>query len=497
MSKEVLLLVDVLAKEKNLEKETVFECLEKALAIATKKTFENESPEIEVLIDRGTGKYKTIRKWTVTSDIDFYDDDKELSLSDITQNKEKYGDAIIGDTIEEEIENIDLGRVSAQTARNIITQKIKDAEREQVLHEYLSRNKGIVIGKARKFERGNLIVDCGKIEAIIMKNDLMPREVLKPGDQVKGYLDKKNLNIKSGRVLISRTHNDFLRKLFENNVPEIASGRVEIINIAREPGVRAKVSIFTLDPRIDALGACIGFRNQRIDSISQEVNNEKIDIIEFSSDLAQYTLNALSPAEVSSIVVDEEKRIIEVTVDDDKLGSAIGSDGVNVKLASKLLGMTINIYNKTDAQNKHSDERHTLVKKFADNLDLEDEIAEILVDNGFTTLEEVAYVDIHELSNIEDFDEDIAQELQERARNKLLSKTLIYKEEMDKLAIELNTIVKFSNDVLLQLVESGIKSLNEFADLSGDELMETISIDIDTANKLILKAREASGYFNE
>ena len=497
MSKEVLLLVDVLAKEKNLDKETVFECLEKALAIATKKGIEDESPEIDVIIDRSTGKYKTIRKWTVTTDVDFYDDDKELSQSDIAENVEKYGDAQVGDTIEEEIENIDLGRVSAQTARNIIAQRIKDAEREQVLHEYLSRNKGTIIGKVRKFERGNVIVDCGKIEAIIMKNDLIPREILKPGDQVKGYLDKKNLSIKAGRVLISRTHNEFLHKLFENNVPEVASGRVEIINIAREPGIRAKVSVFTLDPRIDAKGACIGFRNQRIDSIIKELSGEKIDIIDFNSDPAQYAINALAPAEISSIVVDEEKKIIEVIVDDDKLGTAIGADGVNVKLASKLVSMVINIYGKTEALHKNSDNRQELIRKFAGNLELDDDIAELLVDNGFTTLEEVAYVDLHELTDIEDFDEDIAHELQERSRNKLLSKTLIHKDDMDHLANELNTIVKFSNDVLLQLVETGIKSMNDFADLSGDELMDTINIDIDTANKLILKAREASGYFNE
>ena len=238
MSKEVLLLVDVLAKEKNLDKEVVFECLEKALAVATKKSFENESPEIDVIINRATGKYKTVRKWNVVSDVDFYDDDKELSLSDAV---EKYGEGEIGDVIEEEIENIDLGRVSAQTARNIITQRIRDAEREQILHEYLSRNRGIVIGKVRKFERGNLIIDCGKVEAIIMRNGLIPKEVFQIGEPVKGYLDKKNLVIKNGRIVLSRSCNEFLGKLFEANVPEIASGRVEVHGIAREPGIRAKV----------------------------------------------------------------------------------------------------------------------------------------------------------------------------------------------------------------------------------------------------------------
>ncbi|MCE2705943.1 MAG: transcription termination factor NusA [Proteobacteria bacterium] len=497
MSKEVLLLVDVLAKEKNLDKETVFQCLEKALAIATKKGFEDDSPEIDVVIDRNTGKYKTIRKWIVTTDVDFYDDDKELSLSDINENPEKFGDAQVGDTIEEEIENIDLGRVSAQTARNIIAQRIKDAEREQVLHEYLSRNRGMVIGKVRKFERGNVIVDCGRVEAIIMKNDLIPREVLQPGDQVKGYLDKKNLIIKSGRMLISRSSNDFLQKLLENNIPEVASGRVEIVNIAREPGTRAKVSVFTLDPRIDAKGSCIGFRNQRIDSVTKELAGEKIDIIDFNTNLAQYTINALSPAEIDSIVVDEEKKVIEVIVDDEKLGTAIGENGINVRLAGKLVGMVVNIFGKTEAETKHHDDRGNLIKLFTTNLDVEDEISEILVDNDFSTLDEVAYVDIHELINIEDFDEDIAKELQERARNKLLSKTLINKDVMDSLALDLNSIVKFSKDVLLQLVEAGIKTINDFADLSGDELMEIINIDIETANKLILKAREASGYFNE
>ncbi len=494
MSKEILLLVDVLAKEKNLDKEIVFESLEKALAIATKKNFDNEVPEIDVKIDRTTGKYKTIRKWVVVSDIDFYDDDKELSLSDAL---EKYGEAEIGDTIEEEISNIDLGRVSAQTARNIIAQRIKDAERDQVLQEYLSRNRGIVIGKVRKFERGNVVVDCGRVEAILMKNDLIPREVLQPGDQIKGYLDKNNLVIKNGRILISRSSKEFLAKLLENNIPEVANGRVVINGIAREPGIRAKVAVSTSDSRIDAKGACIGFRNQRIDSVANELAGEKLDIIDYDPDLAQYTINALAPAEIHSIVVDEEKRVIEVIVDDDKLGSAIGPDGINVRLASKLVGCIINLYGKTEAVNIHSDERGNLVKMFNAALDLDDDISEILVDNGFSSLEEVAYVDSHELEAIEDFDEDIVAELQTRAKNKLLSKTITYKEEMDKLAADLNSVVKFSRDVLLKLVESDIKSITDFADLSGDELMEIISIDLDTANKLVLKAREVSGYFNE
>ncbi|MCX8515061.1 MAG: transcription termination factor NusA [Burkholderiales bacterium] len=494
MSKEVLLLVDVLAKEKNLDKDVVFQSLEKALAIATKKSFEGETPEIDVIIDRNTGKYKTIRKWVVVSDIDFYDDDKELSLSDAT---EKYGEAEIGDTFEEEINNIDLGRVSAQTARNIIAQKIKDAERDQVLNEYLSRNRGIVIGKVKKFERGNVIVDCGRIEAIILKNDLIPKEVLQPGDQVKGYLDKANLIIKNGRIAISRSNNGFLMKLLENNIPEVASGRVEIKGIAREPGIRAKIAVYTNDNRIDAKGACIGFRNQRIDSVVAELAGESVDVIDYDPELAQYTMNALAPAEIESIVVDEEKKMIEVIVADDKLGAAIGHDGVNVRLASKLVNCVINLFGNTEAKNIHNDERTNLIKMFNSLLDVDDDISEILVDNGFTTLEEVAYVAISELTAIEEFDEEIATQLQERAKDKVLSKNILYKDDMDKLANQLHEIVKFSRIVLLSLVEANVKTLTDFADLSGDELMEIISIDLDTANKLVLKAREMSGYFNE
>jgi len=493
VSKDVLLLVDVLAKEKNLDKEVVFQSLEKALAIATKKSFEGEFPDIEVIVDRSTGKYKTVRRWTVTTDVDFYDDDKELSLSDVT---EKYGASEVGDVIEEEIDNIDLGRVSAQTARNIIAQKIKDAEREQILHEYLSRNRGIVIGKIRKLERGNAIVDCGRVEAIIMKSDLIPREVLEPGDQVKGYLDKNDLDIKNGRVAISRTCNEFLAKMLENNVPEVASGRVEVHGIAREPGVRAKIAVSTSDSRIDAKGACIGFRNQRLDAVSAEVAGENIDIIDYDSELAQYTMNALAPAEIKSITVDEERRVIQVVVEDDKLGDAIGVDGINVRLASKLVGCVIDIFGETEAQDRNINERKNLIKMFNENLDVDDEISVILVDNGFTTVEEVAYVDIKELNSIEEFDEDLAKELQDRAKNKLLSRNMLHKDEMDILADNLNQVVKFSRDVLLQLVEAGVKTINDFADLSGDELREIISIDSDMANKLILKAREVSGYFD-
>lgn len=494
MSKEILLLVDVLAKEKNIDKEVVFQSLEKALSIATKKTFTDESPNIEVIIDRNNGKYKTIRKWEVVSDVDFYDDDKELSLSDA---KAAYSNVNIGDTIEEEIENVDLSRVSAQTARNIIAQKMKDAEKERVLNEYLSRNKGMVIGKVGGFERGNLIVDCGKVEAIIMKSDLIPREIFQKGDLVKGYLNKNLPYIKNGRLLISRTSNEFLIKLIEQNVPEVVSGRVEIMGVAREPGIRAKVAVVAHDSRIDAKGACIGFRNQRVDSVSQEISGEKIDIVDYDSNLAQYAINALSPAEISNIVVDEEKKVIEVIVDDDKLGVAIGPDGVNVKLASKLVGCTINLYGKSEASEKLQSKREEMIKFFNEMLDVEDEISSILVDNGFTTLEEVAYVDITELTSIEEFDNDIATELQTRAKNKLLSKTIIYKKDMDKLAGDLASIVRLSHETLLKLAESGIKNLEDFADLAGDELMEIISIDQETANKLIIKAREALGYFKE
>ena len=495
MSKEVLMLVDVLAKEKNLDKEVVFESLETALAFATKRSFEGEFPEIDVSIDRQTGKYKTIRKWNVVTDIDFYDDDKELSLSDVA---EKYGTEVqIGDVIEEELENIDLGRVSAQTARNIIAQKIKDAEREQILTEYLSRNSGIIVGKVRKFERGNVVVDCGKVEAIIMKPDLIVKEVLKPGDIVKGFFDKENPIVKNGRLSISRASTGFLAKLMENNVPEIANGRIEIKSLARDAGNRAKIAVTTTDPRIDAKGACIGFRNQRIDSVTKEIFGEKVDIIDYHEDLAQYALNALAPAEIDSLVVDEEKRTIDVIVEDDKLGSAIGPDGINVRLASKLINCTINIFGKTAAKDKKQHERADLIQMFNAALDVDDDISELLIDNGFSSLEEVAYVAVADLLVIRDFDAVVAKELQERAKNKLLSKAIRYKDKMDSLALGLAAVVKFSQDVLLQLVEHEVLTIGDFADLAGDELMDMISIDEETANKLILKAREVCGYFQE
>ncbi|MDD3267165.1 MAG: transcription termination factor NusA [Burkholderiales bacterium] len=496
MSKEVLQLVDVLAKEKNLDKEVVFDSLEKALSFATKRNFEGEFPEIEVSIDRHSGKFKTLRKWVVVTDIDFYDDDKELSESDIAENPEKYGTGLkVGDVIEEELENVDLGRVSATTARNIIAQKIKDAEREQVLNEYLSRNNGIIIGKVRKFERGNVIVDCGKIEAIILRPDLIEKEVLKPGDVVKGFFDKANPTVKNGRLSISRASNGFLAKLLENNVPEIANGRVEIKSIARNAGNRSKVAILGHDARIDAKGAVIGFRNQRIDGITKELFGERVDVIEYAEDLAQYALNALAPAEIDSIVVDEEKRSIDVIVEDDKLGAAIGPDGINVRLASKLLNCTINLFGKTEAKDKQANDRINLIKMFNESLDVDDDISELLVENGFTSLEEVAYVDVSDLLVIEDFDEDVAKELQDRAKNKLLSKTMVFKGKMDKLAEDLVSVVKLSPEVLLQLVEANILTIGDFADLAGDELMDLINVDLETANKLILKAREACGYF--
>lgn len=496
MSKEILLLVDVLAKEKNLDKDFVFESLEKALAIATKKSFEGEFPEIDVVIDRATGKYKTIRKWTIkeeTSELEPFDADKDILLEEALK---KYKDVEAGDTIEEEIENIELGRVSAQTARNIIAQRIKDAEREQILTEYLSRNRGVVIGKVRKFERGNVIVDCGRIEAIILKTDLIPGEVIQPGEQIKGYLDKNNLLVKNGRVSISRSCNEFLGKLLENNVPEIAAGRVDVKGITREPGVRAKVAVLANDARIDAKGAVIGFRNQRVDSISQELSGEIIEVIDYSNDIAEYTINALAPAEIQSLMVDEDKKTVEVIVEDDKLAMAIGTNGTNVTLASNLVGYIINIFGASEAVDKRNDQKREIINLFNDGLDIEDEISEILVENNFRTIEEVAYVDVKELLQIEEFDEDLVKELQERAKNKLLAKNLKYKDKMDLLATDLNTVVKLSRDMLLLLVENNVESITDFADLSGDELMEIIGVDLETANKLVIKAREVSGYFN-
>jgi len=494
MSKEILMLVDVLSKEKNIDKEIVFESLEKALALSTRKSFGEETPDIDVRIDRHTGKYSTIRKWVVTSDIDFYDDDKELSLSDA---QEKYGNEVeIGDVFEEELDGIDLGRVSAQTTRNLIAQNIKDAERDSVINDFLSRNDGLVIGKVRKFERGNVIVECGKIEAIIMRNEQINKELFKIGDLVRGFFDKEKHQVKNGRISLSRTAPQFLSKLIEHNVPEVVNGKVVIKGIARECGIRAKVALLSIDHKIDAKGACIGFRNQRVESILRDLAGEKIDFVEYDDDIAKYVINALAPAEISSVVVDKERRVIDITVDDDKLGSAIGLEGVNVRLASQLLDYTINVYGETESINKNKASSRNLIELFNENLDVDDDISSLLVANGFTSLEEVAYVDISELLSIEDFDQDIAIELQSRAKDKLLSKFIIHKEAIDKLSVELTSLVKFSNEILLSLVEHQILTLADLADLAVDELVEIVEVDATTANKLILKARELSGYFD-
>ena len=493
MSKELLLLVDILAKEKNLDNEVVFKSLENALSSATKKCFVNETPEVEVFVDRTTGKYRTIRKWSVVSDIDFYDDDKELSLSDAI---DKYGDANIGDVFEEEITNIELGRVSVKAARDTISQRIRDAEREKILKDFLLDNDFIISGKVKKIEYNNVILECGKVEAIIFKKDLIPKEIVRPGDNIKGYIDKNNIKIKQGKLMLNRNSNDFLVKLFEMQIPEISNKKVEVVAVAREPGIRSKVAVFSNDKKIDAKSSCIGIRNQRILGISKELSNESIDIIEYNSDIVQFTMNALAPAKIKSLLVDEEKNTIDVIVGDDKLGLAIGQDGINVRLASNLVKFKINLLSESEAKSLQNNKQGDLIEFFNQELDVESEISEILVNNGFRTLDEVAYVVKEDLLSINDFDEDIVNELQERAKIKVLFKNTLHKEDMDKLAEELKNMVKFSRNVLLSLIEYDIKNLKDFADLSGDELVEIISIDIDTANKLILKARELSGYFN-
>ena len=497
MSKQILQLIELLAKEKNLTQEMIFLSLEKALTGAIKKSTQYKDMNVCIYVDRKTGQYSTMRRWVIVEDNDLIDADKELALSYVLDNKDKFGEISVGDVFEDEVESVPLGRVSARTTRSIISQQIKIIERENNVKEYLAKNNGIIIGKVHKFDKGNVVVDCGKIEAIILKNDLIRKEIIRIGETIKGYLDKNNPIFRYGRIQISRTSDDFLRKLFENNVPEISTGKIEIVDIARDPGIRAKVSVFSSDPRIDTKGACIGYRNQRIDNISKELFGERIDIIEYDVDKAKYVINALSPASVQSLIMDEDRKVIDAIVDDDKLGTAIGIDGINVKLASKLTGIIINIYDSEEASTRKSGKDNLLTNKFVDELDIENDVALILVENGFTTLEEIAYVDLGELSSIEYFNDDIAKELQQRAKDKILSKKLLYNDALTSMTNDLSDIAKFSNENLMLLIESGVSTMNDFADLSGEELMEIISIDIDTANKLILKTREKLGYFND
>lgn len=485
MSRELLLLVDALAREKNVGKEIVFGALELALASATRKRIHDEA-DVRVEIDRKTGEYEAFRRWLVLDDEEVEIPAQHIGLAEARADDPEVQ---IGDTIEEQLDAVDFGRIGAQTAKQVILQRIRDAEREQVLNDFLERKEHLVTGTIKRMERGNAIVEAGRIEALLPRDQMIPKENLRPGDRVRAWLMKIDRQARGPQLILSRTAPQFIMKLFELEVPEIEDGLLEIKSAARDPGVRAKIAVKSNDPRVDPIGTCIGMRGSRVTAVTNELSGERVDIVLWSADPAQFVIGALAPAEVNSLVVDEEKHSMDVVVDEANLAIAIGRSGQNVRLASELTGWTINLMTVEESQEKQEQETASIRQVFMDKLDVDQEVAEILVQEGFSTLEEVAYVPLAEMLEIEAFDETTVNELRDRARNILLTEAIVTEEELEKVADDLLGLEGMDKPLAAKLARNDILDRDGLADLAVDELVEMTGIDAERARSLITVAR--------
>jgi N utilization substance protein A len=492
MSREILLLVDALASEKNVSKDVVFGALELALASATKKKFNHDDIDVRVEIDRHTGQYHSFRRWTIVEDELFESEGRELTLEEARERDPR---AEVGGFIEEPMEAVEFGRIGAQTAKQVILQKIRDAEREQILNEFLQRREQLVVGTVKRVERGNAIIECGKLEAVLPRDQMIPKENLRVGDRVKAYLLRIDRLGRGPQLVLSRISREFLIKLFELEVPEIEDGLLEIKEAARDPGLRAKIAVKANDARIDPQGTCIGVRGSRVQAVTQELAGERVDIVLWAPDTAQFVINALSPAEVNRILIDEDNHCIDVVVEEDQLALAIGRGGQNVKLAAELTGWNLNIMTVTEADEKHQAEDAVLRDMFMAQLGVDEDMATVLVQEGFATLEEVAYVPIAEMLDIEGFDEGLVNELRSRARDSLLTQAIASEEKIESVTDELKNLEGLDADLVRQLAENGVTTRDELADLAVVDLVEMTGIEDDTARTLIMKAREH--WFNQ
>jgi transcription termination/antitermination protein NusA len=485
MSREVLLLVDALAREKNVAKDIVFTALEMALASATKKRIHDDA-DVRVSIDRDTGDYESFRRWQVLPDAEVENDEAQMGLIDA---REQFADIEVGEFVEEPLEPIDFGRIGAQAAKQVILQKIRDAEREQILNDFLDRGEHLVTGSIKRIERGNAVVEVGRLEALLPREQQIPKENLRVGDRVRAYLLRIDRGARGPQLILSRSAPDFIIKLFELEVPEMEDGLLEIKAAARDAGLRAKIAVKSNDPRIDPIGTCVGLRGSRVTAVRNELGGENVDIVLWSPEAAQFVINALAPAEVSSIVVDEESHTMDVVVDESNLAMAIGRGGQNVKLATELTGWNINLMTEQAAAERSEAEHEQLRRLFCDKLDVDEDIANILIEEGFSSLEEVAYVPLAEMLEIEAFDEDTVNELRQRARNVLLTEAIVNEEQLEGVADDLLNLEGMEKGLAAKLAQGGVKTRDDLADLAVDELMELGSIDEAAAKDLITRAR--------
>jgi N utilization substance protein A len=488
MNKEILLVVDAVSNEKGVDKNIIFEAIEAALEMATKKRYTNDI-DVRVAIDRTTGDYDTFRRWEIVED-----DAMEFPERQTTLSAAQYEDpeAQVGEFTEEQIESIEFGRIAAQTAKQVIVQKVREAERAQVFDEYADKVGELVMGVVKRVERGNVYLDLGNnADAIIPREELIPREAMRPGDRIRGLLKEVKPEARGPQLIVSRTDPRFLTELFMIEVPEIGEGLIEIINASRDPGSRAKIAVKSNDDRIDPVGACVGMRGSRVQAVSNELAGERIDIVLWDENPAQYVVNAMSPAEVESIVVDEDAQSMDIAVKEDQLSQAIGRGGQNVKLASDLSGWILNVMSESDADAKSEAENERIQQVFMDALDVDEEVAQILVQEGFSSIDEVAYVPKSEMLEIEEFDEDIVDELRGRAKDVLLTRAITSEEGLiaGSPAEDLLTMEGMTEELANKLAKNGIITMEDLAEQSVDDLVDIEVMDEEQAAKLIMTAR--------
>jgi N utilization substance protein A len=490
MSKEIKLVVGSIAGEKGVDKSVIFEAIEEALATVAAKRYV-EDVDIRVSIDSNTGDYDTFRCWSVVADdAEIVEPDKQITLS---KAKEIDPELDVGDVVEEQIESPEFGRIAVQQAKQVITQKVREAERTKVADQFAERIGEILNGVVKKVARDHILLDLGEnAEGILLKEEMIPREAVRVGDRLRAYLYEVNRERRGPLLLLSRTRPEMLVELFRIEVPEIAEEVIDIKAAARDPGSRAKIAVKTNDGRIDPQGACIGMRGSRVQAVSSELNGERVDVILWDDNPAQLVINAMAPAEIASIVVDEDSHSMDLAVNEDQLSQAIGRNGQNVRLASELSGWTLNVMSVAEAENKITDESQSTRELFMEQLGVDEDLANILIAEGFTTLEEVAYVPASEMEEIEDFDEDLVKELQERARDVLLTKELSSEEKAGNAepADDLLDLEGMDRALAFRLAKSGIISREDLAESSVDDVIDIEGMDEERAAALIMKARE-------
>ena len=477
MSKEILMVVDAISNEKGVPRDVIFEAVEAALASASRKRFEHEEANVRVHIDRRTGDYDTFRYWTVVEDDEFETPDPPLKL---------------GDVVEQKIENAVFGRIAAQTAKQVIVQKVREAERAEVVRQYADREGELVAGIVKKTTRDGLIIDLGEnAEAFLPRNEMIPGERYRMNERVRALLVKVDPDARGAQLQLSRTCPEFIIELFKIEVPEIAEQLIEIKGAARDPGSRAKIAVKTNDRRIDPVGACVGMRGSRVQAVSSELQNERVDIVLWDDNPAQLVINAMAPADVASILVDEDAHAMDVAVAQDNLAQAIGRSGQNVRLASELTGWRINVMTEDEAESKREQEIDSLVDSFVHHLGVDDEVARLLVEEGFTTLEEVAYVPLEEMLEIEEFDEELVEELRARAKDELLTMAIASEEALDgaQPADDLLEMDGMERHLAFILASRGIVTMEDLAEQSVDDLVDIEELDEARAAALIMTAR--------